>query len=72
VGGQPHGPDRATAWRRDDDAMLAGGTEELATRQARGAFHVLTAVNAVEFQVTVRWIQSIHRFCALLFSTSIG
>ena len=47
--------------------MVAGGAEELATSQARGAFHVLTAVNAIEFQETVEWIDSVHTFLIVVF-----
>src|ERR1039458_4801437 len=52
-------PDQVAARRRDDDGMPAGRAEELATSQAGGAFHVLPTVNAVEFQETVEWIDSI-------------
>ncbi len=65
-------PRRAAARCRDDEEMLAGGAEELASSKTQIALHVLTTVNAVEFPATVGRIQSIHRFLALLFVTSIG
>jgi hypothetical protein len=52
--------------------MLAGRTEKLASSQARGALHVLTAVNAVEFQETVEGIDSIHNFKRCCFRLASG
>ena len=49
----------------DDDAVAAGRAENLGATVARGAFHVLAAVDAGEFEICIHGLLSFG-FCRVM------